>query len=311
MTYYNATKSEIRAVNDTMTHFFEKLPENETQRTAVVATMASESCTYGKVNETMFTSASFAHKRGQQLYHVARLMRANFNSNINPIQIRKVARTSSKIGQYTTIVGTYNDYHKAACAFDRDSPETVEDYYLASAALGFELLMFQYGMYYKTAFKANRALSHQRTYRVVQSTFGDEALGLMMSGSYWLVHGGLQAAPNFVRDRADEMNLTISSEATEVDHQRTIEKFVGSKVVPRQVSEAATLCYNNIKEQAEDDGSLFNQAEEFAEDIRGGFLGGEYTISEVVETAEGVEPSKLSEEQMKKMQNCIEKQQSG
>lgn len=310
VTYYNATESEIQAVNETMANFFEELPENETERMTVVAGMARRSCSYGTVNETMFTTASFAHERGQQLYQVARLMRSNFNSRIKPTRIRNVAQTSAKIGKYTTIVGTYNDYHEAACAFDRDKPETVEDYYLASAALGFELLMFQYGMYYKTAFKANRALSHHRTYRVVQSTFGDKALGVMMSGSYWLVHGSLQAAPNFVRDRADEMNITVSSETTEVAHHRGVERFVGAEVVPRQVSEAATRCYNNIKEQTEDDDSLFDRARKIAEDITGDFLGGEYTVSEVVETAEGVEPGELSEQQMKKMQNCIKKNQS-
>jgi hypothetical protein len=309
VTYYNATESEIQAVNETMANFFEELPENETERMDVVASTARESCGYGTINETMFASASFAHERGQQLYHVSRLMQNNFNSRINPSRIRTAAQTSAKIGQYTTIVGTYNEYHEAACAFNRNDPETVEDYYLASAALGFELLMFQYGMYYKTAFKANRALSHHRTYRVVQSTFGDKALGLMMSGSYWLVHGSLHAAPDFAQNQADEMNLTISQEATEAERHEAIEQFAGAKVVPRDVSVAATRCYNDIKEQREDDESLFDQARKFAEDVRGDFLGGKYTISNVVKSASGVEPGELNAEEMDKMRNCIQREQ--
>ena len=310
VTYYNATESEIQTINETMAHFFEDLPENKTERTAIVAKMADKSCAAGKVNKTLFTSASLAHERGQQLYHVARLMRNNFNSRINPTRIRKVARRSAKIGKYTTIVGTYNDYHEAACAFNRDKPETVEDYYLASAALGFELLMFQYGMYYKTAFKANRVLSHSRTYRVVQSTFGDEALGLMMSGSYWLVHGTLQAAPNYVRNEADEMNITLSRDVVQKDRRGMIEQFVGAKVVPRSVSVAATRCYNKIKNQTKNDSGLFNQAKEFAKDFTGRLLNGEYTVSEVFKTAKGVNPDELSKEEMKKMKNCLEESQS-
>ena len=307
VTYYNATKSDIRAVNETMVHFFEKLPENKSERTATVAKVASESCALPKTNETVFTAASYAHKRGQQLYHVARLMRTNFNSRIKPVQIHNAAQTSAKIGKYTTIVGTYNDYQEAACAFDRDDPESREDFYLASAALGFELLMFQYGMYYKTAFKANRVLSHQRTYRVVQSTFGDEALGLLMSGSYWLVHGTLQAAPKFVRERADEMNVTLSEDATHLDGEETIDQFVGAEVVPQTVSNAAKRCYDKIKKRSESNDGWLGQAEEFANDVRNDLPDTEYSVSDVLESVKGVQPEELSEDQMRKVRNCIEK----
>lgn len=307
VTYYNATESEIQAVNETMVRFFEDLPENRTERTTVVAGMADTSCTAGTVNETLFTSTSLAHERGQQLYHVARLMRANYNSRINPARIRKVAQTSAEIGKYTTIVGTYNNYHKAACAFDRNDSETVEDYYLASATLGFELLMFQYGMYYKTAFRANRVLSHQRTYRVVQSTFGDEALGLMMSGSYWLVHGGLNAAPDFVREEADKRNLTLSQEATHPSQHQRVERFVGAEVIPPSVSDAATKCFNEVKKQNKSGDGLLGKTNDYAKNVGGDLLNGEYTVSEVLESTQEINPQELSEKQMKRVQNCIEK----
>lgn len=308
VTYYNATETEIQAINETMAHFFEDLPENRLERTAIVAKMAKESCNARTVNKTLFASASFTHERGQQLYHVARLMRNNYNSRINPTRIRKVAQRSAEIGKYTTIVGTYNKYHEASCAFDRDNPETIEDYYLASAALGFELLMFQYGMYYKTAFKANRVLSHHRTYRVVQATFGDDALGLMMSGSYWLVHGTLQAAPNFARNQADEMDITLSRDATRVDHHGMVERFAGAKVVPRSVSETAKQCYNRVRNQSKSNGGLFSQGKKLTQDITGKFREGKYTTSEVLGTAKGVNPQELSEEQMKKVSVCVDEQ---
>lgn len=309
VTYHNASEEKLRQVNETMAHFFEKLPANKSERMETVATAANTSCGFYPINASLFNAASSAHERGQQLYRVAQVMNEHFNSRIQPSQIRSAAQDARKVGQYATVIGTYNNYVKASCPFDRDKPETVEDYYLATAALGFELLMFQYSMYYKTAFTVTRKVSHTHTYRVFQVTYGDKALGMVMSGTYWLTHGTLQAAPKFVRDELDQMNINTTANVSGGNYSSQVEQFAGAEVVPRGLSADVARCVEQATNETEASGGVFGSISDTASDVvdsvqdelRGGF-----TTAEVLKTVKGADARNLTEEQIQKVQKCMD-----
>lgn len=165
-------------------------------------------------------------------------------------------------------------------------------------------------MYYEASFKTMRVLSHRRTYRVIQSTFGDEALGLTMGGTYWLTYGTLSATPNYVRQKADAMNITLSSKATHVDqYQSKLNGFVGGNVVPRDLSTMANTCYQRVKNQQTDrDGSgFFSGAKDFVGDVTGKLRGGDYTATDVLNSVQGINPDDLSKKQLEKIQQCVKK----
>ncbi|WP_435101115.1 hypothetical protein [Halarchaeum sp. P4] len=307
ITYHNASAEKLAAVNGTMVQFFEKLPENKSERMATVATAAEESCNIGRISESPVKMASATHKQGQQLYQVARLVNEKFNSQIQPNRIRSVAQSARKVGQYATIIGTYNNYVNASCAFDRDKPETVEDYYLATASLGFELLLFQYGMYYKTASKITRVASHTHTYRAIQATFGDKALGTVMSGTYWLTHGTLGASPDFVRDRLDQMGISASSNVSRANYSVHVGQFVGTEVVPRNISKGATRCVGQVMNEMEDSSGLWGSVTDKISGVANiqGTLRGGFSTSEVLETVKGVDAKNLTDKQIQKVQKCM------
>lgn len=93
--------------------------------------------------------------------------------------------------------------------------------------------MMQNQIYYKTAFKVTRKASHTRTFRTIQSVFGDDALRIVMSESYWLVHGSLNGLTSFIRDEAQERNLTISNASADREKIRArLEKAYNTSIDP-------------------------------------------------------------------------------
>lgn len=206
------TASERASIHEAITHAFEKVPENRTERLAYTAALAEQTCLNGTVNTSAVESmgnVSGASKR--QLYrvkHVAATIQG-FNSQIDTDQVQGSIETAGTIAKYATIIGTVNEYEEAACAFDIDNPESVEDYYLATTALTVELAFIQYGVAYRVSSKVTRMASHTSTFRMVQSKFGDDALSLLMSETYWLVNGQIATAQAAAFTIADEQNITL------------------------------------------------------------------------------------------------------
>lgn len=208
------TASERASIHEAITHAFEKLPENRTERLAYTAALAEQTCLNGTVNTSaveLMGNVSGASKR--QLYRVKHVTATvqGFNNQIDPDQVQGSIEAAGSIAKYATIIGTVNEYEQAACAFDVNNPESVEDYYLATAALTVELAFIQYGVAYRVSSKVTRMASHTSTFRMVQSKFGDDALSLLMSETYWLVNGQIAGAQAAAFTIADEQNITLNN----------------------------------------------------------------------------------------------------
>lgn len=207
----NLSREESRRLNESMSHFFERLPRNQTERTIVAAGVAQNTCRdLAQIDPTIFTTTSSIDRQTYRLSHAARTLNTEYTDAVQPAGVERVLDASGDIAKYTTVVGAYNEFYKAACAFDRTNPETVKQFYLSSAALGFELMMMQYGAYYQVSSKATRVASHTSTFRAVQTTVGDDALRILMSETHWLVRGSINGAGVYVSQTATGLDIDLN-----------------------------------------------------------------------------------------------------
>lgn len=228
-TVYNLTEEKAHSIESGMQGFFAKLPENESERSETTAQVAKTSCREGDyINDAVFEGTDKLNRQGYRVYHAALTFNDEFNSDIQPDRVKTVITTTGKVAKYTTVIGAYNEYYEASCAFDEEDPESVKHFYYASAALGFELLLIQNQVYYKSALVLTRKASHTRAFRLVQSLFGDDALRILMSETHWLLRNSLQGANQFVGDEAASMNISLSEDGLAEDAVRaTLEDEYG------------------------------------------------------------------------------------
>jgi hypothetical protein len=132
-----------------------------------------------------------------------------------------------------------------------------------------------------------------------------------------MVRGSLQGAPDFAQRKADELNLTVSENATRGDNvTRAVEEFVGSDALPPKLDERAKNCSRkvlngtdeeDILDAADEAGSVLGDVarnpEGAADNLTTRVEG--YNASEAIERAEGVDASNLTEEQRQKIEHCI------
>lgn len=224
----NVSTEDAETINGTLRSFYQEMSSNETERLETTAELANESCNLSTIDATTFSTAAEVEREGYRLYQVSELLNNNYNQNIDTDRFRGVIQGAGRVGQYAPIVGSYNEYHEAACNFDRDDPESVERFYLASAALGTEIMFVQYGATYRASSRLTRAASHTRVYRTVQSRFGDKALALLMSETHWAARNTLSGAPSFIVEQYTEHNLTLETEVSLAAIQNQSE-FIGNQ----------------------------------------------------------------------------------
>ena len=237
------------------THAFENLPENRSERLAVTAQMANASCANATETANLAVidpvkNASDLSKR--QLYRVKHSAETlqRFNDRVDPEKVESAIDAADTVATYATVVGTLQKYNEAACAFDRDDPESVEDYYLATATLTVELAMLQYGVAYRVSSKATRMASHTRTFGMIQSHFGDDALRIAMSETHWLVRGQMDGAQAMIASNADEHNLSMSN--TSVNETRMllwVDSTTGLNATSQQILNESLNATSDLKNE--------------------------------------------------------------
>ena len=247
----NVSADETETINGTVRSFYQGMPSNETERLETTAEIANESCNLSTINATTFSTAADVQREGYRLYHVSELLSSNYNQNIDTDRLRVVIQGADRVGQYAPIVGSYNEYHEASCNFDRDDPESVEEFYLASAALGTEIMFVQYGATYRASSRLTRVASHTRAYRTVQTRFGDDALALLMSETHWAARNTLSGAPNFIVEQYTENNLTLESEVILAEIQNQSD-FIRNESTA-WVNQTAYLTNNTLSNASVDD----------------------------------------------------------
>lgn len=179
-------------------NFYKEMPRNKSERLEVTAEIANNVCSdLEKIDKDAFSAASDTKRQAYRIKHAAQIIEENFNREISPEKIERVISGAGEVGRFVTVVGPYNKFVEDSCQLEKGKPETVEDFYVSSASLGLELALVQYGIYYKGASEVTRMASHSRTFRMVQTKLGDDALGAVMSETHWAVRNTFQGANQF------------------------------------------------------------------------------------------------------------------
>lgn len=318
----NASREKKRAVNDSLRSFYGGLTAMESRPDEVAATAAQRSCsTLPKINRSFLTSPGETQERARVLSHAAGVLNSNYdNVHVSPAKLRTVADGAGTLAKYTTLIGPWNAYREASCAFDRDKPETVEDYYIATGALVFELAMMQNQVYYKTGFKAVNVASHNRAYRRIQTEFGDEVFGLSMSVSHWAARGSLESAFAFVREKAIAMNVSVDDSASNVS--RLTNQFapsLGSEWEQAMgessnVTELVETCYDEVDAEGSESGGWLDEAGDAFDSVKDAgesVVSGDYNVSDAIGDAEGINRSQVSDETLSRIKGCVREKSGG
>jgi len=313
--YYNMTPRKTENVRSVMSGFYSRLPENQSDRLNITSSVAETTCERSaKIDLTALNASSESKRQLYRVKHAAKSMSA-FNDKIKPSKIDTAISTASTAAQYTTVAGSYNEYYEAACAFDRDNPETVEDFYIASAALGVELAMMQYGVYYKVSSKTVRVASHTRTFRMVQAKFGDDALRIFMSEAHWAIRGQVNGVNRFIAEQAKKSNLDLNSSelnqsafrkrlnrTERLSENGTIETGINhTKDVVNKTSDSLIKLFeeSSVDEKVEClsklDGSLFGYVSNLVKEVANG------------ENVTREDLQKLSDKNKDKLRSCLKK----
>jgi hypothetical protein len=314
VTFRNTSAQKLNEINQTIQSFSLNLVSNQSAK-RVAARTANQTCTsFAPVNQSLFTDSSAVQSRSRMLSHAADVVNSHSEKQyVSPRRLRSVADKAGTIAKYTTMVGPWNQYYEASCSFMRPRPETVEDYYIATSGLLLELTLMQYQVYYKASFETIRVASHTRTFRLIQSKFGNQVLGLTQSVSHWTARGGLKSAPKVLREKAQKGNLSLASFNFAQVNTTLNGSLDRSGNISRNVSRMVSSCYEQVS-NSEDEGSggWIGKGEDFIED------GKDYAedvistgnVSDAVDDIEGVDAGDLSEDTIKSIQNCVHEKQN-
>jgi len=250
--YTNCSSEKVNALDSAVQSSFDRLPKNDSRRNQVTKQVANEICAAPTTNLSTNASAGELQAELMKTSHAVALMNEEFNSDINPRRFKNAAGTAGEVAKYTTILGSYNHLHTAACAYDQEEPDTVEEFYIASAAFGVEVLLIQHQMYYKASFKVGQKVEHTKSFQTIQKVGGDEAAALVLSEVHWFVRQGMTDTSQYVLRKSNEMNVTVDlNSSTKSDlRQQLGERYDGLSTDAQKIRNASNSAVQQCAEEA-------------------------------------------------------------
>lgn len=208
------TNTTLRSVQ-----FLAELPENKTQRAAVVNQTATTICdshnkvVAGTVNNVSGISSD-TYRSTYRVAHTAKVVHHELGADINPRVIQQRMETARKVSgvaaKYAPVIGSYQRLHDASCAVKAGEPSAREDFYIASAAFTVDVALAQQQVMYKAAFKTTGYAAQKVGLMRLARTCGYKCVGLVQSEMYWVTHATYSGALDQVAIEAAEGNLTAS-----------------------------------------------------------------------------------------------------
>lgn len=223
----------------------------------MTADIAQQSCNLPPIPDfqSIENGSSESKRQLYRVTHAAKTLQA-YDERIDPAKIQQSIEIAGTVAKYATVAGTYKEYRDTSCAFNVSKPETVEDYYIATASLSVELAMLQYGVSYKVASKATRMASHTATFRMVQSRFGNDALRILMSETHWAVRGQVAGVQATVASELDQRNITMRNSSV---NETAFRKYLNE--TGRSINR--TALNESINESSKVVNEAVNQSNEF------------------------------------------------
>lgn len=225
----------------------------------MTAAIARQSCGLPRIPDfrSIENGSSESKRQLYRVKHAATTLQA-YEERIDPGRIQQSIEFAGTVAKYATVAGAYKEYRDASCAFNASKPETVEDYYIATAALTVELAMLQYGVSYKVASKATRMASHTSTFRMVQSRFGNDALRILMSETHWAVRGQVTGVQATVATELDQRNITMKNSSVNETAFRNYLNETGRSINRTALNESINESSKVLNEKVEQSDEFVN-----------------------------------------------------
>lgn len=206
----------LRADARRSVEFLAALPQNQSQRDAVVVGAATEICDgHERVVADGVANASAVgnetYRNTYRVTHAARVMHA-LGADVQPAVIEQRMATARKFSgvaaKYTPVIGSYQRLHTASCGVKAGEPGAKEDFYIASAEFVVDLTLAQQQVVYKASFKTTGIIAQKTGLMRLARVCGYKCVGLVESETYWAVNGVYAGTLDHVAIESTNGNLT-------------------------------------------------------------------------------------------------------
>ena len=280
---------ETRQTMETLSRdFYQELPSNETQRRAETVRAAQTLCSDS--DTSVFDTVDKFDRQSPRLTHATNTINEHFNKEISTNRLQSMMSGVDKISKFTPLVGSYNRMYDASCEVDQNDDESIEQFYMASAAFGVEAALVQQQVFFKSSFVATRYTTNRLSLMKLRTVTGNKGYGLLLSEVHWAYRGGQAKATSYIFEKSAELDLNVSDvnrhtittvadkqfEKYRANASRTIDTArEGAKNTTQIMEECAA------QTRANESDSLWNQARDRINNINDGLRSGLQNVSEV------------------------------
>lgn len=205
-------------LRSSLTGLYADLPENESERKDEMRDIAAEVCADREAipYEDIIEGSGDLHEYTYTIGHTSQTMNEQFSAGLNTDRIgsrmSSARGVTAPVSKYAPLVGSYNRFHEAACAFEVGEPGSEEEFYVATAALTMELVLLQYGVFYKASFRATGTAANKLSLMKIYHACGANCYKLTLSQIHWGVRGTLAQASGYAISKSSEIGVELREE---------------------------------------------------------------------------------------------------
>lgn len=291
----------------TLTNLYTNLPKDKAEREEEIQGFATAVCREQDpipYEEEVEGSGDF-HEYTYTVTYASLALNEQFNTELNTNKIEsrmaQARGVTAPVSKYAPVVGSYNRFHNAACAYEPGDPDSEEALYIATAGLTAELIFMQHGVFYKASFAATGTAANQLSLMKIYHACGPRCYQLTLSQIHWGLRGSLAQAGGYIAETSTKYGIEISQD--EIDHEQLytmLQEEYGdtfdTEELFEQQQQRVEYCLNDVKDQ----GVL-----ESIEDTVSEFNPSDLTVENVTDTTGNVDWNMIPDDEEDEFYNCV------
>lgn len=210
----NLSDQQREQVHTTMADFYEKLPDEQSERRETVIDVAERICGNYTDFEESVDVAAVADGDIQRARHNIRradfavqMINEHFTDNIDRSALTKLRSGSADAARYAPLYASYNQMAEDACRVERtQNDQAIEDFQTSALYFGVEMALIQSGVFYKPAFGTTRAISNNLALSRIRFLCGDRCYALALSEIHWGLRGTPLGLLNYYKENTEGIN---------------------------------------------------------------------------------------------------------
>lgn len=208
----------VKRINRTTRDF---LPDNRTELNNETVKIATDVCTNTKkINLDVLEEQSDIPKNAVRRFRYgAEIVENNYNIKVDLKQLEGVLQDTSKATKYLPLLGSYNRLVDDSCTVkDNPTNETLDDFYISAVSLGVDLIVVEFGLFYKPAFRATGVINNKASLATLRRVCGTGCQKLVMSEIYATINGGMWGLKTYLIEESRKRDLEFKVTDKNVQH---------------------------------------------------------------------------------------------